>query len=320
MRIRTKIGALICAAALAFTSSISVSAVIIPGEDEINQLMLSRSYNVYNSATGSFLRSYSISASSSGNQNGDEIMGVIGSDTRVVDFTKSGVVKLLEDTNGDGIADDYCGTGFVIGNHTIATAGHVARYHNIVSARLFNSNGTVSLTATAVEKHIPQKYISTNSYNYDYALITIHENLHSYRMFNLGVFLDGGVNANTSISVTGFPHALGQNGTNVVNTFTQNTMCTGTGIMTNDISSIVYPGEDETYNPANDPKNWQVAYTADTSGGQSGSPVYVTTSYGGNVYYTVIAIHTHVLHDNAGTKMTSELLAFYKNNSGNLNW
>ena len=46
---------------------------------------------------------------------------VIGDDTRVVDFSKSGVVKInFTASNGES----YWGTGFVVDEHTIATAAH----------------------------------------------------------------------------------------------------------------------------------------------------------------------------------------------------
>lgn len=60
-----------------------------------------------------------------------------------------------------------------------------------------------------------------------------------------------------------------------------------------------------------------IRYNIDTSGGNSGGPVYVKTDVGNTTYYTVIGINTYNLKDgisNGGTQMTTELLHFYKNN------
>ena len=60
---------------------------------------------------------------------------VIGDDTRVVDFSKSGVVKInFTASNGES----YWGTGFVVDEHTIATAAHcVCEQTNGKNARPF---------------------------------------------------------------------------------------------------------------------------------------------------------------------------------------
>lgn len=56
----------------------------------------------------------------------------------------------------------------------------------------------------------------------------------------------------------------------------------------------------------------RLQYNTDTSGGQSGAPVYIVTTFQNKVYYTVIAIHTH--GGNYGVRMTTDVLHFYYNN------
>ncbi|MCC8110152.1 MAG: hypothetical protein LIO74_00480 [Ruminococcus sp.] len=59
---------------------------------------------------------------------------------------------------------------------------------------------------------------------------------------------------------------------------------------------------------------FKIYYTADTSESNSGSPVYMITSFNGNVYYTVIAIHTTGGGYNSGVRITPTILHFCYNN------
>lgn len=259
-----------------------------------------QTYSVFNATTGAFLRSYTLNALPAWNNS----RGVIGTDDREVDWTKSGVVKI-------NLFNTYFASGFVVDEHTIATAGHVAydfsshEANTIPEILLFNNNGNISLHATPVESHVPNAYISNESI--DYALITVEEDLSDYACFNLGVAMDNIVNNNQSVSVTGFPKEV--NGS-VVNSLTNHCMYTGNGIITNI----------DQYN------NNCFDYSVDTSNCNSGSPVYITESRCGYTYYTVIAIHTGGATDNnnnglynCGTRVTTNLLHFYNNNP-NLNW
>ena len=50
--------------------------------------------------------------------------------------------------------------------------------------------------------------------------------------------------------------------------------------------------------------------------GDSGGPAYITTSYYGSIYYTVIGINVSEAGTyNIATRITSDLLHFYLNNS-----
>lgn len=59
-------------------------------------------------------------------------------------------------------------------------------------------------------------------------------------------------------------------------------------------------------------------YDVDTYSGNSGSPVYVTSTFQGHTYYTVIGIEafgtSKDIPYNGSTRMTTNLLQFYKNN------
>lgn len=258
-----------------------------------------RTYNVYTAGGGTFRRSYTLSVAN--DENVASTNSVIGSDERVIDWTKSGVVKLYTNFN-------YGGTGFVVGPHTIATAAHCLVDYSDLSRsmisdiKFFDSNGNErNFNVTPVEYHIPVDYISSNgSDTYtpcsDYALITVQEDLSDYNIFNLGMMTNK-FNMTQPISVTGFPQKyLGE----VVNDFDDHLMCTGAGHFNGFGNSHLG------YN------NDLLLHDVDTSSGNSGSPIYITESVNGQVYFTVIGIH--ISGANKGTRMDSELLKFYKGN------
>ncbi len=268
----------------------------------------SRTYKIFNATTGAYIDKYTLVTDSSNNNP----RTIIGNDDRVVDFTKSGVVKIMD-------ADDYIGSGFVVGVHTIATASHCVydieekKPYKISEIRLFDANGNISKTVTPIESHVTQKYIedAQDSVNYDYGLITVKEDLSDYACFDLGVTLDSAINNNSAISVTGFPRYFNNEYDNPVNTHTLNKMYTGNGVLENKGNfSGIMRGLPKTFYADS-----TLFYTADSSGGNSGGPAYITTSYKNRVYYTVIGIHNHSLPGmNSATRITPDLLHFYMNN------
>ena len=249
------------------------------------------SYRKYNAQTGASLGTYglmpvpNISASRSANTR-----SIIGTDDRVIDYSKSGVVKLSNST-----------TGFIVGNHTILTAAHCVDGAKNLKYTLYNSDGTVNATYNAVSYHIPQKYVyapeGTNRTGYDYAVITVAENLSSYQCFNIGVCRDNIVTPNPDIYVTGFsgeessssnPELLGE-------------IVTGSGKLT---------ANEENYKI----KPKFLHYSTDTIGGTSGSPIYVKDSNG---VMTVIGIHISggaTSTYNFGRRIDSNVLHFIYNN------
>ncbi|MCM1505776.1 MAG: trypsin-like serine protease [Ruminococcus flavefaciens] len=255
-------------------------------------LNTSRKYYVYDAETGNRKSEYTLNPVSSINNS----RSVIGEDERVIDWTKSGVVKLMSPTY-------YLGSGFVVSDHVIATAAHCVYNKEIEEILLFDNNGNVTLNATPVEYHVPYSYVNNNSYIYDYALITVKEDLSSYACFDLGVPLDSFANGKSVVSVSGFPQDIGKTGeTVVVNTKTEHMKYTGNGIVSDKNDSILF-------------------YKADTCGGNSGGPVYITESDNGKTYYTVVAVHTNGGYDeNSGIRITTDLIHFYTSNNTNINW
>lgn len=288
---------------LVFVLSICLPMYRVSAATNVNTIMY---YNIYDVAEGYYDGYYSLSTVSTISTTSTR--SVYDDDTRVVDFTKSGVVKLVSGTS-------YVGTGFIVDAHTIATSAHCVYNKNtsdnysgntVTSILVFNSNGAVVKTVTNLKQiHVPRLYIATNTGSgeanpYDYALITVEEDLSDYAIFNLGVMMDNFPNTRSAVSVTGFP--LTVNGS-TVNSHSTHRMYTGTGTLLASDDYCCY-------------------YNTDTSGGNSGGPLYVTTTFNNKTYYTVIGIHGYgnvtcngsSMRYNAAIRMTTNLLQFYKNN------
>lgn len=276
---------------------LSLTAVPMMRASAVNTAQM---YKVYNAQNGSYITSYTLLA----NPVKDNSKVVIGTDNRVVDFSKNGVVKIVTNLG--------FGTGFVVDSHTIATAAHCvcsknsenSTDYNISSGLkvlIFNQNGSIDKTITNLQQiHIPNNYANTYGFTnkFDYALITVSDDLSDYANFNLGVMLDDFINSGKPVSITGFPGIVNNS---VVNTTINHNMYTGVGyVITNQRD-----------------KDRQLCVDCDSTGGNSGGPIYISTQYNNQVHYTVIGIITAENSNdniNIGTRMTTELLHFYKNN------
>ncbi len=244
-----------------------------------------RTYRIFNAKTGVQIgNDYTLDALKSE----DNSRAVIGEDERKEDYSKKGTVRLIMN-DGEYV---YHGSGFVVDSHTIATAAHCVYNLKISNIILFDSDKKRSF-ANPVEYHVPVSYINGEKYNnndekyeYDYALITVEQDLSDYLFYDLAVPLD---NYRSNINVTGFPGDLGY-------------MCTASGNVTN-------------------MNSYKVFYDADTNHGESGGPVYIEETFHNqdNDFncYSVIAIHTN--GGNSGTRITTDLIHFYKQNP-NINW
>ena len=263
-------------------------------------------YFVYDAKTGDKIpnRNYMLLKLNSS----DKERTVIGNEDRKIDWSKSGVAKIITEYTKDD--RDYCGlgSGFVVSDHVIATAAHCINGRKISEILLFSNNGNTTLHATPIEYHVPYLFTkpinSDEPYNYiyDYALIMVKEDLSAYACFDLGVPLDNLKDKHSTVSVTGFPGKVGKpNEEKIVNTLTEHKMYTGKG-------TIVGINNDK------------ISYDTDSTGGNSGGPAYITEKVKDNEHYTVIAIHSYSgTTQNGGVRMTTDLIHFYKNNK-NINW
>lgn len=278
------------------------------GNNQTDAANTSRQYRIFNAKTGAKIDEYTLDPFESVN-NARSVIG--GEDERVIDWTKSGVVKIID-------SNDVFGSGFVVSDHVIATAAHCLynaqgkKAKKISKILLFDTSGNVTLEATPVQSHIPVTFINVAQSEFigyttasDYALITVKEDLSSYACFSLGVPLASFNTKNATVSVTGFPATVGNQGEEVtVNTATQHMMYTGNG--------KIYNGDAEL-----------IRYTTDTSPGNSGGPVYITESLNGTIYYTVVAINIAEINMsnppyNIGYRLTTDLIHFYTGNNPKL--
>lgn len=216
------------------------------------------------------------------------------------------------------------GTGFIIGDNMIATAAHCVYNANtgsfvdnlqIVVRDIPYSNISREVKrCNVVEAHVPLSFMNaaitdddTRS-RYDYAIIYVEEDLSEYGIFDLGVPSTEFMGTNTGITISGFPSETASNPSagNMA-------LYKDTGVI-KDISI-----RDNTI------VNHRIMSTAYASGGNSGGPVYMTSTFGGEEYRTVIGIHTssgYCDYDSdgveervaLGTRITPSLLRFYFNN------
>jgi len=272
----------IIAALLIFMLSITFYA------DRSNASNTSRRYYVFNPSNSNYIRDYDIEPL----PENINTRGVIGEDTREVDWSKSGVVKIMKKNH-------YLGTGFVVSDHVIATAAHVVMNQSLTEILLFDNEGNVTMHATPVEVHVPLNHFlltRPESDDYDYALVTVKEDLSSYANFNIGVAMDSLENSDLPIKVTGFPDDK--------NNFTNHIMASSIG----NVGKVL---------------DCHIIHNVDTSGGNSGSPVYIEESRCNKTYNTVFAIHVggSISYPgwNTAIKITTDIMQFYVNN-GNLKY
>ncbi len=223
---------------------------------------------------------------------------VIGTDTRI-NYKNSGIVKLRMNAAG-------LGTGFVVGDHTIATAAHciydetTGTYAQNMRISLYDDDGnlvkTLNKSNNTIQAHVPTLYTSLppngDNYQYDYALITVSEDLSDYEHFELGELLESAEGSAIPINVCGYSNE---------------TLQIGEG-------QILSIEERHFY------------YDTDAEGGDSGGPVFVPTIYvvGTELQYlnTVIGIHTYQDDSdmptfNQGNLMTPEMRQFFLSNEYN---
>ncbi len=202
-------------------------------------------------------------------------------------------------------------TGFIVGDHQIATAAHCVYsidtgYFADEIIQTYDRSGALVAgeTLTVAEIHIPQSYYNSPNSDYDYALITVVEDLSDHVQFDIGNCYNMTVaEAGTiPIHVTGRP---GRTGDDLENPNTNNLLYTSFG--------YVYEGPDTNYMDA-------LYYTVDISAGQSGSPAYTITRERCNnedtYTYTVLSICIGGSSTRAsGPRMSKYHQQFYNNNA-----
>lgn len=297
-------------------------------EDEVNTSYITRYYNVYNAQTGSYLRNYYLSVPIHNNitstyesNEPESSRGIVGStDDRISDWSNRGTAKVMCSVSEWGAG--YRGSGFVVGPHTIATAAHVVYdtendYAFKLSEILVFDADHTSHSFTPVEYHIPLSFVNETGYTEvnDYALITVEEDLSNYNSFVLGSVTDTAATNQLTVASVGFPQYIYSNiqsssvyTTTLINDETTHDERLSTG-------SVVYVDSN------------RIRFTADTSGGNSGGPIYAVETLNGITYHTIVGINVaepencHVYAPyNIGVRFNASILKFYKANNANINY
>ena len=217
-------------------------------------------------------------------------------------------------------------TGFIVGDHQIATAGHCVMniddagnksWRTTMSILTYNKNGRLSGNKlTAVKAHVPQLFVdaknrTTEMPKYDYALITVKEDLSKYYHFNLGTSYNTTKSSykNIPIYVTGRPKSVNPNREH--------------GIIDNSTDLRLYSGEGRIVE-SDIETGALIKLDVNASVGQSGSPVYTVTkniiNNKSSEFCTVLGIYSSLGKQsnnelcNQGPAITKYLLQFYKNN------
>lgn len=260
-----------------------------------------REYMRYEYATGHVLNNYTLTPNLINLNSGINSRAVIGDeDSRYPSYNpeNAGIVSL---------SDNYGrATGFIVGDHQIATAAHcvykkgndIPHHWKSLNIRLYDENGVItSNELTPVEAHIPARYVDSEDATYDYALITIEEDLSDYVQFSLGTPYNANATAyaNVPIYVTGSPVDL---------------------LKQNNITRL-YSAEGRLMNKIETGNTDVLYYNVDTANGDSGAPVYTITKIGNQYVYTVVAVHHGGDEDtqNWGSMITNYHLQFYNNNT-----
>lgn len=209
------------------------------------------------------------------------------------------------------------GTGFIVGDHQIATAAHCL-YNALsnswcknMSVECYDDNGCLNNNClTPVEAHIPYNYV----YNwglengthtlYDYGLITVEEDLSDYVHFSLGTSYNISEYAysNIPVYVTGCPDSVNNQNNS------SNDLYSGEGRILGYHNLQLENGEQ--YNDC------LLKYDVDVSSGNSGGPVYTITRniINGSISYTYTALGINAYSGgtyNFGNCITKYQLQFY---------
>lgn len=197
------------------------------------------------------------------------------------------------------------GTGFIVDDHTIATAAHCVygvdnkSFIKDLKVNIYDENCTKILkTITPKEAHIPVYYSLKGDERYDYALLYVEEDLSKYGEFSLSMPMDSFMTSAATVTVSGFPDKTASD--------------------PNAGGHKRYKADGEimdirTYKP--EIWDYQIRYSAFMSNGDSGGPVYTTQTFDGETYHTVVGIHsTSDGTFRCGTRITTTLLMFYYNN------
>lgn len=299
-------------------SSLTIGAILVSSAAlfTADAATLSRQYTKYVYATGA-TSTYTLSMDETAAVNSDFFLDGVDNRFNETRSENDGIVQLR--LNGTSI-----GTGFIVDDHTIATAAHClydsSGFITNTKVYLYNEDGTkTGEVLTAIEAHVPTGRIThcangtentTAGLAYDYGLITVAEDLsdHTYFSFNDIYDINNSDLSNVNVYVSGIPGSVEVPGEDPSNS--EDLIYTGVGTIIQKTTTdfpVIY-------------------FTTDISGGQSGAPVYLIEKFtvGTNTYYNYAVVG--ILHGgyptvhNSGARVNSYLLQFYGSANTNLSY
>lgn len=261
-------------------------------------------------------QTYNIAAAGSSSTNSLNSSEVTRTGSEYYDVTNNNIVQLT-------INGVFQGSGYIIGDHIIATAAHCSvytanslsgqelAYYNNIKVNVYNTNAIVSeqnlLISTDVEYiHIPCSYYSINNGiityndNYDYALLYVKDSLSSYASnWDFGVTVEEVSSLNKTAITSGYRWY-----NNILARYLSNGTIVPMPSGGNNLSSC------------------RMFSTGSSYPGKSGGVVYSSSSYNNSNYKSAIAIVTGspgAGQEGAGqtwsTRINPTLIRFYKRNN-----
>lgn len=273
-------------------------------------------YRRYSYKENTELEPYSLTPVMGTLNSGVNSRAIIGNDDRylAIGEENTGIVN-IELSVGNKIGH---GTGFIVGDHQIATSAHCLYdaydehdnlWYPITSITMYNKDGTLSnVTLTPVEAHIPERYTDWGNYCYDYALITVEEDLSDEKNYNCTFFSIGNAYNITESDYENIPIYI--------------TGCPG---KINNIDNTVLYSAQGNVTDENIANGFLIHCNIDGTDGQSGSPMYAITKRKIDedqftYVYTVLGIYRGGNSNySVGPLMTKYHLQFYHNNP-NMNY
>ncbi|MBQ7027441.1 MAG: trypsin-like peptidase domain-containing protein [Ruminococcus sp.] len=245
---------------------------------------------------------------------------IIGENNMVADDNETAIVKIVDSNDNQNI-----GTGFIVGDHIVATAVHcvyTGTEYKDLTIKIVDENGSVIEAIQPEYIHVPKEAIHNTREirgTYDYALLYFDERLSQYGTLKMGVVSDEYIDQHGGVIVSGFPGQYPPSYSGP------------TGYIRFKSSGNLYYSTVQSPNSSFIKKDYRLFYDADAVGGNSGGPVYVDERFLiGDTWYkykTVIAIHSggttssSINYDyfdpnyNSGLRVTPDVLKFYYNNS-----
>lgn len=242
--------------------------------------------------------------------------GVNGADDRYPD-TNSSVAQLKVRFDGMYGTTAHLGTAFIVGEHVLATSAHcIDAYPEYIErirdaqVYIYDEDLGQKVAYNVSQVHVPQEYLDFQSPEYDYALLTVSEDLSKYGTFSLGYIRDEVLeNRGITVNVSGYPKTVSDENGNPVDANGEQ-LYTGRGAL-----SVLQEN--------------RFFFTTDATEGDSGGPAYVTTSSQTGddspiIVNTVIGIYSGntIVNEgddwrekqNVATRITEPILQFYRNN------